>query len=541
MQQFGAEALSDKAKRFLEELKKALDEKDAPKIHELKESKFTELQGGNEVPHPDVVMKKMGFEKDSLAMLLYRELHVRHIYSTKKPEEIRIEDRHDAWKNYISLFDRVLENDGIACDFDLPNGWLYDIIDEFVYQLQVYCRYRAERRSAKGAPSAEEAEKLRDIQNHPDIWEPVTVICYLQRLLTKSDIVQVLGQIKVGKATAADVLSPGPNHVSRVWGYFAMVGLLRVHTLMGDYHQALQCVSDIDFTPEKEGEKIFKKVQACHITILYYAGFAYMMMRRHYDSVRILLQALRSRSLESAQTTNQTVSNIAKMRENCARLLAMALELAGRRPQMMGDETVAQLLAQRVKSEDREMLKQGNEDSVLTFKSLFMQACPRFFLPSGALDSKDFCESGKNEALNLQLNLFLREVRQQLRLPVLRSYLKLYSTITLEKLARTAKDTPEGAEEKDMKEEEAVLTRELMCLKHKSRQLAWNNSGAPLTGTYKCLADADFYLDSSIIHIDADFRRPPVNSTYFVNQLESLRGATKGLAPCDLFRQQRSV
>eukprot|EP01064_Diplonema_japonicum_P012083 TRINITY_DN1955_c1_g3_i2.p1 TRINITY_DN1955_c1_g3~~TRINITY_DN1955_c1_g3_i2.p1 ORF type:complete len:566 (+),score=92.49 TRINITY_DN1955_c1_g3_i2:73-1698(+) len=540
MQQFGTDSISDKAKRFLEELKTALDEKDAPKIHELKESKFTDLQDAGEVPHPDTATKRCGHDPQSLVMLLYRELHVRHIYSTKKPEEIRIEDRVDAWKNYIALFDLVLDG-GEQAGFDLPNGWLYDMIDEFVYQLQVYCRYRAERRTNKSSPSAEEAEKLRDIQNHPDIWEPVTVIRYLQRLVDNSDVEQVLNQIKLGRSTAADVLSPGPNHVSRVWGYFGMVGLLRVHTLMGDYYQALECVKHIDFTPEKEGEKLFKKVQACHITILYYAGFAYMMMRRHYDGVRILLQALRSRSLESAQTTNQTVSNIAKMRENCARLLAMALELAGRRPQMMGDETVAQLLAQRVKSEDRELLKQGNEDSIQTFKSLFMQACPRFFLPSGALDSKDFCDSGKNEALNLQLNLFLREVRQQLRLPILRSYLKLYSTITLEKLARTARDTPAGDDKvEDNKDEQANLTRELMCLKHKSRQLAWNNSGAPLAGSYKCLADADFYFDKNIIHIDADFRRPPVNSTYFVNQLESLRSGTKGLNPHDLFARNKA-
>ncbi|KAJ9449231.1 Eukaryotic translation initiation factor 3 subunit L [Diplonema papillatum] len=542
--QFGGE-VGERCKRFLEELNQRLAEKDAAKIHELKEVRFGEWaaeEGG--IPKPEIAAKKLGYANDDLVMLLYRELYTRHIYSVaKKPEDIRIEDRADAWSNYLALFNKVLDGPEHVT-FDLPNSWLYDIVDELVYQLVVYCRYRAERRGAQKKDAADEADKLRDIQQHPTIWDPKTVIRILHKLIQKSDIVSVLAQIKQGKMTAADVLSPGPSHVTRVWGYFSMVGLLRVHTLMGDYNQALKAVDHIDFTPEKEGEKIFKKVQACHITILYYAGFAYMMMRRHYDAVRILLQALRSRSLESAQTTNQTVSNIAKMRENCARLLAMALELAGRRPEKMGDETAASLLMQRVKKEDLEVLKQGNEDSVGTFKSLFMQACPRFILSAAALDILD-SESGKKEALNMQLSLFLREVRQQLRLPILRSYLKLYSTIPLEKLASTATEAPmeDGVEVRtaSSEAEKAKLTRELLCLKHKSRQLAcnWQAGGAPIQGTYKCLADADFYLDRNIIHIDADFRRPQTNCSYFVSNIESLRNVTKGLNPHDIFRQSR--
>ena len=369
MSQFNADQVSDKAKKFLDELDLRIREQDVQKIHELREGRFTELQAADEVPKPEAAQKKLDVDEESLTMLLYKELHTRHIYSNaKKPEDIKIEDKVEAWKNYLALFDKVLDgSERGAVDFDLPNGWLYDIVDEFVYQLQVYCRYRAERRGAK-KDTAEETEKLREIQKHPHIWEPVTVIKYMQRLVVRSDIIQVLGHIKLGKATAADVLSPGPMHVQRVWGYFAMVGLLRVHTLMGDYFQALKAVEHIDFTPEKEGEKIFKKVQACHITILYYAGFAYMMMRRHYDAVRILLQALRSRSLES-NSPNQTVSNIAKMRDNCAKLLAMALELAGRNPQMLGDETFAGLLAQRTKNEDRELLKQGYVKSFLPIKN----------------------------------------------------------------------------------------------------------------------------------------------------------------------------
>ena len=57
-------------------------------------------------------------------------------------------------------------------------------------------------------------------------------------------------------------------------GYFSLVGLLRVHCLLADYRLALQSVSSIDLG--KKG--LFTRVTACHISIFYYVGFAYLMV-----------------------------------------------------------------------------------------------------------------------------------------------------------------------------------------------------------------------------------------------------------------------
>jgi translation initiation factor 3 subunit L len=59
-------------------------------------------------------------------------------------------------------------------------------------------------------------------------------------------------------------------------GYFSMVGLLRVHCLIGDYRSALKAVEPIDM--DKSG--MFTKVPGCYITTLYYTGFGQMMMKR---------------------------------------------------------------------------------------------------------------------------------------------------------------------------------------------------------------------------------------------------------------------
>jgi translation initiation factor 3 subunit L len=205
------------------------------------------------------------------------------------------------------------------------------------------------------------------------------------------------------------------------------------------------------------------------------------------------------------------VQNIARQREHCAKLLAMSLELAGRRLQMMGDDTLITAMSQRVKADEREMLTLGNEDALGQYKSFFMQACPRFILPSAALDLDMFAEQGKNEALALQLSLFLRNVRQQRRLPVIRSYLKLYSTMPLSKLADFCQLDKE------------VLRVHMHQYKHKTNQLAWSD-GSVLDGTRVPSADVDFYLDDDMIHI-ADIKIERNFGEYFVHSLQKLQSS----------------
>ncbi len=65
-------------------------------------------------------------------------------------------------------------------------------------------------------------------------------------------------------------------------GYFSIVGLLRMHCLLGDYWLALKTLEPIDLS--KKG--MFARVTACQITLYYYLGFAYLMMRRYVDAIK---------------------------------------------------------------------------------------------------------------------------------------------------------------------------------------------------------------------------------------------------------------
>ena len=65
------------------------------------------------------------------------------------------------------------------------------MIDEFIYQFQSFYQYRAKLKNKK-------QEELVALKNNPQIWSVNLVINYLQSLVAKSNIVQVLQRQKQG-------------------------------------------------------------------------------------------------------------------------------------------------------------------------------------------------------------------------------------------------------------------------------------------------------------------------------------------------------
>lgn len=93
-------------------------------------------------------------------------------------------------------------------------------------------------------------------------------------------ITQILEQEKEGleQFTATDGYDyNGGSNVLKVLGYFSMIGLLRVHCLLGDYHTGLKCLQPIDISQQG----VYTIVIGSHITTIYHYGFANLMLRRY--------------------------------------------------------------------------------------------------------------------------------------------------------------------------------------------------------------------------------------------------------------------
>ena len=63
-------------------------------------------------------------------------------------------DRTQSWETYCRLFDIILHGN---VTMQLPNEWLWDMIDEFLYQFQAYHQF-------KGKPSQQTQEEKGIIQ-----------------------------------------------------------------------------------------------------------------------------------------------------------------------------------------------------------------------------------------------------------------------------------------------------------------------------------------------------------------------------------------
>lgn len=77
-----------------------------------------------------------------------QEMYFRHLYAIQQPP---LEARAESWANYTALFGVILHGN---VNMQLPNGWLWDMIDEFVYQFQSFAQYR-------GKLSMKSAEEVR--------------------------------------------------------------------------------------------------------------------------------------------------------------------------------------------------------------------------------------------------------------------------------------------------------------------------------------------------------------------------------------------
>lgn len=120
-------------------------------------------------------------------------------------------------------------------------------------------------------------------------------------------------------------------------------------------------------------------------------------------------------------------------------------------------------------------IQRGDQEAIIAYQDLFVHACPKFVNPVASSETVI-------DRVNHQLIIFLSLIRPQLRMPIIKSFLKLYTTVGLERMANFL----------DMDESE-VLTQ-LLVFKQSSRQKRWTEGGGLLDGRYACTSDLDFCI-----------------------------------------------
>ncbi|KAL3877920.1 hypothetical protein ACJMK2_035561 [Sinanodonta woodiana] len=487
-------------KVFLTYFRKCIVDQNVYGIQDAYENGFNKLTDRffktNPWPDAEVVSPIVGH--DHTFLILYKELYFRHIYA-RVPSGPTLEQRFESYYNYCNLFNYILNADRPA-PLELPNQWLWDIIDEFIYQFQSFSIYRCKLN--KKPPN--EIELLR---GNPKIWNVHSVLNVLHSLVEKSSINRQLEVYTNGGDPDSVAGEFGQLSLYKMLGYFSLIGLLRLHSLLGDYYQALKVLENIDFNKKN----MYSRVPACQITTFYYVGFAYMMMRRYQDAIRtfsnILLYIQRTKQM--FQTKAQMYDQITKMNDKMYTLLAICLVL---HPIRIDESVHSQL---REKFADK-MLRMQKGD-MAEFEANFGFACPKFLSPvppnyDTTMSITDF----HKEPFQLQLKVFVEEVSQQIHIPTIRSYLKLYTTLPISKLATFM----------DINEDE--LRTHLMCFKHKMKNVVWTKGTSGLEGEFQSASEVDFYIDRDMIHI-ADTKVARRYGDFFIRQIHKFEEITKSL------------
>jgi len=133
------------------------------------------------------------------------QLYFRHVYAKLQPT---IDDRFQSYENICELFNYLLSESillviSLQClreadsegpvPLDLPIQWLWDMLDEFVYQFQSFAQWRANPKNK----SDEELDMLAEAQQ---IWSCYSVLNVLYSLVQKSQINEQLKAEKEGKS-----------------------------------------------------------------------------------------------------------------------------------------------------------------------------------------------------------------------------------------------------------------------------------------------------------------------------------------------------
>ena len=496
-----ANTIPDVVKNFLVFLQESIESRNVYNLQNLYENTFPKLSESyydkKSWPEEKEVEAMLG--KDELFMTLYKELYYRHIHARIQGGP-QLEQRVGSFYNYCEFFNYIFLKK--PQNLDLPDIWLWELVDEFVYQFQNYTQYRA-RLTDK---SEDEMDKLSEPNNNR-VWNILCLLNVLHSLVEMSNIKQQLEAAAKGEDPDEVAGENGKLSLYKMLGYFSLVGLLRVHSLLGDYHLAIKILEPIDITRKSK----FMLIPACQISTSYYVGFAYMMMRRYSDAIRtftgILLYIQRTKQLYSSRSYQNDQIN--KQTEQMYHLLAICLVL---HPQCI-DESIQQVLREKNYNDNMYKMQCGDLE---VFRNFFMFACPKFVSPcppSYELQEGDFVK----EPLEHQAQVFMDEVRQQMELPTIRSYFKLYTTLPLSKLA-SFMDKNERNGERDHDRAVSKLSTQLLCFKHKMNNVVWTKGNSGLEGKFQSGSELDFYIDNDMIHI-ADTKVSHRYGDFFIRKI----------------------
>jgi len=456
--QAAAQALPANVKSFITSLRSALLSGNVGQLHNLYSTSFPRLtqEHYSQVEWPEVEVASILADGNDVFAIFYKELYYRHIYSRLTPN---IDDRFTSYENYCAIFNYILNSEG-PVPVELPVQWLWDLVDEFVWQFSSFAHWRSK-------PQGKTEDEIALLAENPQVWSCYSVLNVLYSLIQKSKIQDQLKASKVGQDVEEVAGEYGNKPLYKMLGIYSMISLVRVHSLLGDYTLALKMLDDVDMKklPTRD-------VPAAHVSVHYYVGFSYLMLQRYNDAIYHLSKGYLFHA--GPKRGNRFGSNaassdaVAKQADRMLALLAVAHALS---PTKWDDsrevrEARDALRGSEKYNEQFEVMSRAGEASLPVFEEVFKYGAPKTISPNSPPYNDPSLLEAYPDTVQHTINLFMGEIKNLIQLPDLRTLLKLYTSISLDKLATlTNKDKDE-------------LVVQLMLLKGNMKIVKWTETAA---------------------------------------------------------------
>lgn len=212
-------------------------------------------------------------------------------------------------------------------------------------------------------------------------------------------------------------------------GYFASIELARLECLVGDYQASLQAIQHVKLHDKHE---LFCTLPICHFNVFYHAAISQMMLQKYPEALEIfqeiILYVLRLLKPGASNTVRNGVpQQLPRMVDKAMSLTAILMTIY---PFYRIDDVVKEAIESKF-NEKMKRLAAGDRTSAM---ELFDSACPKFISPM--IPDYTVNVNVHNEVLHQQSKLFVDEVMQYIPFLKLRSFLTLYASIDISKLAR---------------------------------------------------------------------------------------------------------
>ncbi|KAF7458390.1 eukaryotic translation initiation factor 3 subunit 6 interacting protein [Cryptosporidium felis] len=498
-----------------------------------------------------------------MTRFLYTEQYYRHVFA-KFPNNIKWQDRVSSWRNYIALFNYLIfncysniepqnmqlpitlieyfksyelntkfEHRGEIC---LPPEMIHSIIDEFLYQFQDTCRYRA-RVAHVISISDHNLNEGRSAKIDQDIWRCDIILLIFQSLVDLSKIRLLMTNCDINQQEQLQNL-PSTDFVTIEYqlGYFSIIGLLRLHSLLGNYHTAIEISNGIDiplFRP------LLWKATTAYVSYLYYLGFSYLMLQRYIDAIRIFQQSTVSFASSAISSINSSHSSpyqhdaIGKFVDRMSWLMLFCQLLS------YGNNSSLNRMEESLSHQnDRKPFQSFSPfgSDISNWKDLLLKVSPRFISPSiPIISSKDqMIKVDQNEPQQRQIQTFSPLVQLFELNSMIRSFTKLYNNLNVDTLASLMHIAKRNSSSKsreviksrnggdiqylecpnndslystlddfEVQEPSSIARSQIIAIKSRSgRQRIWKTGENLLFGELVSLSgDADLLLDLDTIHI----------------------------------------